>query len=222
MEINQIDKLATALAKAQGVMLGAKKDAKNPYFKQNYSDLASVWASIREPLANNGLSVAQPLGTVKGQTCVITYLMHTSGQHMKSVLVVKPPKPDMQSLGAAISYARRYALSAMVGVYQVDLDAEETQGTTGTERTQTIQTDKEKKELLNGVTPISHDKFVTSEQATAYRKECSRLKIDTKKMKMELKKHGITMPDKIPADQFDARLKDLKFLANEGKKEVAA
>lgn len=71
------------------------------------------------------------------------------------------------------------------------------------------------------VSPISHDKFVTSGQATAYRKECFRLKIPTKKMKDELKKHGITMPDNIPADQFDARFKELEFVSNDEKQEVS-
>ena len=74
---------------------------------------------------------------------------------------------------------------------------------------------------IGTVTPIRRDNFVTPEQATTYRKESVRLKIPTKMMKAELKKHGISMPDKIPADQFDARFKELEFLANEEKKEVA-
>jgi len=51
--------LAAALAKAQGQMTFATKDATNPHFKTRYADLAAVWSAIREPLAANGLSVIQ-------------------------------------------------------------------------------------------------------------------------------------------------------------------
>jgi len=234
-QTNEIDKLAEALAKCQGEMEGAKKDATNPFFKKNYSDLASCWASARKPLSSNGLSVVQTLGTVKDQTCVITYLLHKSGQFMKSILKVIPPKTDMQSLGAAISYARRYSFCAIVGIYQVDLDDDGNGNGNGHTETQTnkILTDKEKAALSKEILPkdqddiplgpvpeIKRDKFITSDQATAYRKECVRLKIPTKTMKAELKEHGISMPDKIPADEFDTRFKELEFLANEEKKEV--
>ncbi len=129
MQTEQINELAEALAKAQGVMAGAKKDEENPFFKSNYADLASVWNAIRGPLSDNGLSVVQNIETVEdGAVMVVSVLMHKGGQWIDSRMPVKPVKNDMQGLGAAISYARRYLLSAQCGVYQVDLDADEDQG----------------------------------------------------------------------------------------------
>lgn len=233
MHSEKIEELAKALAQAQGEIVGAKKDTASRPFKDsrvvlNYADLASVWCAIREPFAKNGLSVIQ--GTeqtqVEGKILVVSTLFHVSGQWHRSELLINAPT-DMKILGASLSYARRYLLSAQAGVYQVDLDSltdisTDNDGHNEIKTPQTIKTDKEKKALSKEIPPISHDKFVTPEQATAYRKECVRLKIPTKIMKAELKKHGITMPDNIPADQFENRFQELNFLANENKNGVAA
>lgn len=116
----QINELAAALAKAQGVMEGAKKDAENPFFKSNYADLASVWDACRKPLSDNGLSIVQ----LVNDKLLETILMHASGQWVRSTVPLNPVKNDPQGLGSCISYMRRYSLAAMVGVYQVDDDAE--------------------------------------------------------------------------------------------------
>ena len=55
----QINELGAALAKAQGLIEGAKKDSANPFFKSKYADLASVWEACRKHLSDNGLSVTQ-------------------------------------------------------------------------------------------------------------------------------------------------------------------
>lgn len=49
-----IDKLAEAMAKAQGVIKGAEKDSENPFFKSSYADLASNIEATRKPLATMG------------------------------------------------------------------------------------------------------------------------------------------------------------------------
>ena len=54
-----ISELATALAKAQGQMGSAKKDADNPFFKSKYADLGAVIAAIKQPLSENGISYTQ-------------------------------------------------------------------------------------------------------------------------------------------------------------------
>ena len=64
MRSEQINELAKALAAAQALITGAKKDSDNPFFKSRYADLGSVWDSIRRPLSSNGLSVVQ---TVDGR-----------------------------------------------------------------------------------------------------------------------------------------------------------
>lgn len=124
-----IKDLATSLAKAQSEIKGAVKDSVNPFFKRNYADLESVWDAVRVPLSQNGLSVVQTTSfTPECGTCVITTLLHSSGQWIEGTLPIAAVKNDPQSIGSAITYSRRYALAAMVGVYQTDDDGENGQG----------------------------------------------------------------------------------------------
>lgn len=125
---DSIDALAAALAKAQGAMAGAKKDSDNPYFKSKYADLASVWDACRKTLSDNGLSVAQTVGTIGDKVSVTTMLMHASGQWIADELVLTPKDDGPQAFGSAITYGRRYALAAFVGVAPEDDDGEAAQG----------------------------------------------------------------------------------------------
>lgn len=117
-----IGKLAAALSKAQAVLEAAKKDSKNPYFNSKYADLASVWAAIREPLAANELSVLQEPSADTGKVTITTTLMHSSGEYIRSSLVIPVSKQDAQGYGSAITYARRYALQSVVGIAPEDDD----------------------------------------------------------------------------------------------------
>jgi len=124
MQSSDIGELAAALAKAQSEMEGAKKDAKNPFFKSDYATLYSVWQACREPLTKNGLSIIQTTGNGGDKITVFTILAHSSGQWIKGALSIKPGKTDPQSLGSCITYLRRYALAGMVGLSPLDDDAE--------------------------------------------------------------------------------------------------
>lgn len=122
---NDIDKLASALAKAQGEMEGAKKDKKNEHFRSKYADLASCWDACRDPLSKNGLSVSQfPLWSQPGTFSLQTILMHESGQYISSHFSM-PVKDatNPQAVGSAASYARRYALCSVVGIAPSEDDA---------------------------------------------------------------------------------------------------
>ena len=123
-----ISELATALAKAQGEITGALKDSANPFFKSKYADLASCWDACRAALSKNGLSVVQAPGTEDTATYLTTTLLHSSGQWMRSRLVVQPKDDTPQGMGSALTYARRYALTAMVGVAQIDDDGNAASG----------------------------------------------------------------------------------------------
>jgi hypothetical protein len=124
MQSENINELADALSKTQGVIHGAVKDATNPFHKSKYADLHSVILSAKEPLAANNLSVVQQCQIIDGQTCLVTMLMHKSGQWIKSVMPLMLSKTDPQSLGIAITYYRRYCYSALLGISQMDDDAE--------------------------------------------------------------------------------------------------
>ncbi len=114
--------LAAALAKAQGQMGGARKDSVNPHLKSSYADLASVWDACRDALSANGLAVVQQVGTDTRGAAVTTMLLHSSGEWLRSRCVVPLTKNDAQGFGSAVTYARRYALAAVVGVAPVDDD----------------------------------------------------------------------------------------------------
>jgi len=130
MQSKEIAKLVTALAKVQGELRGYREDSNNPFFRSKYGDLSSVWAAIRQPLADNGLAVVQTLidGNGDNRIRLKTTLAHTSGEWISGVLSLRPVKDDPQAVGSAITYARRYSLAAIVGVAPEDDDGEAAQG----------------------------------------------------------------------------------------------
>jgi len=135
----QINELATALAKAQGQMQHAIKDSINPHFKSKYADLASVIDAIRIPLSENGLSFVQPVRIENGVNILDTILFHTSGQWIKSSVAVNVDgvnRNAIQAFGSTLSYLRRYSLSSLIGVSQDDDDGNSATQATVTNRVQ--------------------------------------------------------------------------------------
>ena len=118
-----IKELATALSKFQGQIKPALKDSANPFFKSKYADLESVWESCREPLTKNGLSVLQMPGNYfEGRMCLLTRLMHSSGEWIEQEMSIPVAKQDAHGCLAAVTYMRRGALSAFLGIVQADDD----------------------------------------------------------------------------------------------------
>jgi len=124
MQSEQVNELYTALSKCQGEIRPALKDAANPFFKSKYADLSSVWEACRDALTKNGLCVTQSIMILDGVNCLVTILGHKSGQWVKSIAPIICAKVDAQSFGSAVTYQRRYALSAIVGVSTEDDDGE--------------------------------------------------------------------------------------------------
>jgi hypothetical protein len=112
-----IKELLTALAKAQGKISAAKKDSTNPHFKSKYADLASCWEAIKESLSSNGLSLTQWVSPSERGVSITTFLGHSSGEWLSSeaTFPVKD-QSNPQSMGSSITYARRYCLSAAIGL----------------------------------------------------------------------------------------------------------
>ena len=120
---DDISKLAAALVNAMPMVEGAKKDSVNPFFKSKYADLAAVWDAVRDALEKNDLAVSQlPDHGPDGSPALTTMLIHSSGQWISSTYPLAVAKPDAQSFGSAISYARRYSLAALMGVLSEDDD----------------------------------------------------------------------------------------------------
>lgn len=122
---SEIAEIATALSAAQAELEAAKKDQSG--YGYNYSDLNSVITTAKPILAKNGLCLTQLLGQTTTDVTVTTILAHKSGQYFKSVSSL--PVIDMkgcnvaQGAGASISYLRRYAYQAILGMSSEDNDA---------------------------------------------------------------------------------------------------
>ena len=108
--------LTKALSKFQGEITSVKKTEVNPFFKSKYADLDAVWEMCRKPLSSNGFALVQMPVEIEGKLYLETLLIHTSGEYIKGYLALNPKAIDPQSVGSAITYARRYAMSAMLGV----------------------------------------------------------------------------------------------------------
>ena len=167
-----ITKLAAALSKAQSQITGALKDSKNSFFNSKYADLESVWEACRKPLADNELSVSQ---VFSGES-LTTILMHSSGEWISGDCPLFMKSKDPQQLGSASTYARRYGLAAIVGVIQVDDDANlASRGTNqeaAQEKAQRVQQEVSKKLETPFDSPINNDhplsNYVLPEQAKKY------------------------------------------------------
>lgn len=124
------DKLLDAMAKMQAVLDTAKKESDNPFFKSKYADLAQCLATAKKPMADNGLSISQHCSFDGIFVQCVTVLGHNSGQMMVSTLSVPVKNKDAQGVGSSITYARRYALSSILGIAQKDDDANDSVGMT--------------------------------------------------------------------------------------------
>jgi len=119
---NDLGSLFAALAKAQGKIRNAPKDAANPHFRSKYADLASISDACRAALSENGIAVMQIPYNDGNNVGVVTRLGHASGQWIEGRLKVAPVKYDAQGIGSVMTYLRRYSLAAMAGVAPGDDD----------------------------------------------------------------------------------------------------
>jgi hypothetical protein len=114
--------LFSALAGAQSQLKAALKDSTNPHFKSRYADLESVIEAMRVPFAANGLAFMQSVSD--DSQFLKTIIVHESGENFTTQVPLIITKNDMQGVGSAITYARRYGLAAACGISQTDDDAE--------------------------------------------------------------------------------------------------
>ncbi len=122
-----INEIAAALAKAQadfktpkksktGKIQGTTKDGRKYEYEYKYPDLQDVYDSVRQPLADNNLAITHLTQEFAGQLELVTMLVHQSGQWFKSIYPVKAATDQPQKVGSAITYARRYTVSALLGI----------------------------------------------------------------------------------------------------------
>lgn len=113
-----INELAKALSVAQIGFKPIKKTANNPFFNSKYATLDNVIEATKDSLKENGLAITQlPCGNV-----IKTLLIHQSGQWIGSDTPLHADKKGPQGYGSALTYGRRYALSAILNVSSEDDD----------------------------------------------------------------------------------------------------
>ena len=110
--------LSKALVETQKELKQPLKDAKNPFFKSEYVPLENVAEAITESATKHGLAFSQYATTTEtGNVLVGTIVFHESGEFIEfPPLILKPENTKPQSIGSAITYAKRYSLSAVFGI----------------------------------------------------------------------------------------------------------
>ncbi|QBJ80545.1 ERF family protein [Aquitalea sp. USM4] len=119
-----ITKIAPALLKAQQAITFAAKTAQNPHLKNKYADLPAVIDAVKAALNDAGIVFIQTPGESSNEKLLVltTRLLHESGEWIEDNATVPLPKADPQGYGSAMTYARRYSLAAICGLYQDDDD----------------------------------------------------------------------------------------------------
>lgn len=112
----QINEIAGAYAKAQAELRPAAKDSVNPAFRSKYADLASILEASRI-YAKHGIAVLQEPTVNEVGASVVTVLMHSSGQWIRmDPMTIPVSKRDAHGVGSATTYAKRYSVSAALGI----------------------------------------------------------------------------------------------------------
>lgn len=122
MQSEKVDLLVKALIKAKADFGPVEKNKENPFFKSKYADLGTIDQAVTPALHKNGLTVVQTTEIAGIQPVLVTTLFHESGQFLSGQYPLNPVKADPQGLGSATTYARRYALCAMLTIVADDDD----------------------------------------------------------------------------------------------------
>lgn len=124
---DQVNELFAALSKMQAQLSNVGKSKNGHNYK--YADLASCIEMARKPMTDNGLSVTQLIGDSERGLTITTILGHLSGQYLMSTFVMPEAvlsgsgsRNPVQRVGSAITYTRRYAFAAIIGLAQEDDD----------------------------------------------------------------------------------------------------
>jgi hypothetical protein len=121
-----IASLSKALVLAQSEFPRVAFNSTNPYYNSNYADLGAVIETSKPILKLHGLAVSQLVEGAAGEVGITTLLIHESGEFISScVTILVDGKNLAQEAGKSITYLRRYALAAILGLYaDQDTDGE--------------------------------------------------------------------------------------------------
>lgn len=141
-----ITNISVALCKFQQDCPAPKKNSENQHFKNKYAALDEIISTITPVLTKNGLSQIQSTTAEGGQIGVKTFLIHQSGEFIEfDTLWLPMGKVNAQGAGSSITYARRYALCASLGIAADEDDDgnNASQNANGSVQTKTVASDKQ-------------------------------------------------------------------------------
>lgn len=201
-----IKNFAAAMANFQGEVKNPPKSADNPFYKSKYTTLDVLIDTAKPLLEKNGLSYIQSCSGDGSNITVTTLLMHSSGEWIESdPLVLKADKATAQGAGSAITYARRYALAAVLG-----LASDEDDDGNNAEKQTTKNADLSSKKSIKG-------KDTTTTQKPAKKKNTEELA--TKEQVFEILELAKQKKADIPGYDFK---NDIENLAKNGQISKAA
>jgi len=144
-----------ALLALHGDIEVMKKGESNPFFKSKYVSLPKMIRTLKPILQKHGFILSQPTDVANTQTGIVnvvfssithaeTGLADTAKLAINNDLIKGKNGPDMQGLGGAITYGRRYTLSALLGLEEADDDGETAVGrkVVGKAKTKVASTDQ--------------------------------------------------------------------------------
>lgn len=173
-----------------------KKDSTNPHFKNKYASIESVLDTIEQPLLDSGLGFIQ---CVEDLNLITTIYDTESDVVIQSKVPLILNKQDMQQLGSAITYARRYGLVSMFGLEQEDDDGNLASGNSQKQVQQNqVQEVKELKEVKE---------YISKEQATGLNEYAKQQGQDVKKLLEFFKVDGLL---KLTTKQYQFAMSKIK------------
>ena len=113
------------LMEARNDIQPIKKSGTNPHFGNKYATLESVIEAVTEPLAKKGFLLMHLAISNEHGKSITTELVHESGESFVTAVPLVLGKNDMQGLGSAITYARRYGIMSLLNLPAEDDDGEQ-------------------------------------------------------------------------------------------------
>lgn len=150
--------LLGAILAVQGEAPTLAKNATNPHFKSKYTPLDTIVETIGPILYRHKLVwMTLPGRDDRGEPALTYRLAHApTGEVLEGSMPLLLSKNDAQGMGSAITYARRYALCAVLNLVADD-DDDGARATKQASRPSNLATDAQKKRLRTDITRNSLD-----------------------------------------------------------------
>ena len=113
--------LYKAILAAQAKIPTVRKNGQNPHFKSKYATLDEIWETVQKPLNDAGIIVVCDVYTHNGERLLTTRAIHAAtGEEISCTFPIIAATNSPQAIGSAMTYARRYTLTALLEIVTGD------------------------------------------------------------------------------------------------------